>query len=101
MQTRNNSSKILLAVLLILTFPLWIAIGGIMIGLLAGIIGGTFGIIGAIIGTIFGIIGSVFGWIFDWDHFEIDLPFTIWNTKLFVLSAIVLIIVLVTRSRKI
>ncbi len=50
----SKSNKILLIILLVLTFPLWI-------GVVAGLFGTVVGIIGAVFGIVVGIIGAAFG----------------------------------------
>lgn len=57
---------------LVLTAPIWLTIGGVMIGVIGGVVGGlfgaVFGIIGGILGAIFGIITIPFKIIFGgWD----------------------------------
>ncbi|HEY9044356.1 MAG TPA: hypothetical protein VIN08_00585 [Ohtaekwangia sp.] len=100
MQTRSSNSStttVLIAVLLVLSFPFWIGILGGLLGLIIGIFGGVIGAIGGIIGGIFGAIGGLIGWIFDWNfHF----PFIFWNHSFFTILAIVLLIVILTKSRK-
>jgi len=53
-QGMTTSTKVLLVILLILTFPLWI-------GIVAGLFGGLVGIIGALFGIVVGLIGAAFG----------------------------------------
>ena len=50
----NKSTKILLVLLLIATFPIWI-------GVVAGLFGGAVGIIGAVFGIVVGFLGAAFG----------------------------------------
>lgn len=49
-----TSTKVLLIIVIILTFPLWI-------GIVAGLFGGAIGLIGALFGVIVGLIGAAFG----------------------------------------
>ena len=49
-----KGSTLLLALIVLFTFPIWI-------GLLAGGFGLVIGILGAIFGVVFGIIGAIFG----------------------------------------
>lgn len=53
-KTMSTSTKILIIVLLIFTFPLWI-------GIVAGLFGGLVGLIGGLFGIIVGLIGAAFG----------------------------------------
>lgn len=50
----NQSTKILLILLLVFTFPLWI-------GIVAGIFGAAVGILGAVFGVAVGLIATAFG----------------------------------------
>ena len=65
----SSSSTLLIVLILIITFPFWIAIGGLIIGLLAGIFGITFGLLGALLGGMFALIALPFKLLFgggDW-----------------------------------
>lgn len=53
-QGMSTSTKVLLIIVLILTFPLWI-------GIVAGLFGGLVGLIGGLFGVIVGLIGAAFG----------------------------------------
>jgi hypothetical protein len=56
----RSFSILLIAFALLLTMPLWLGIGG-------GLIGLTFGLVGGIIGIIFGLFGAIIGaiaWVF-------------------------------------
>jgi hypothetical protein len=100
MQTRSTNSSAttaLIAVLLVLSFPFWIGIVGGLFGLIIGIFGGVIGAIGGIIGGIFGAIGGLIGWIFDWNfHF----PFFFGHSSFVTLVAIILLVVILTKTRK-
>lgn len=50
----DKSTKILLVIILILTFPIWI-------GVVAGLFGVAVGVIGALFGIVVGFIGAAFG----------------------------------------
>ena len=98
MQTKNSTSPILIAVIVLLTFPIWIGIIGGFFGVLGGIIGGIFGVITGIVGAIFGAMGSLFGWIFGW---SCGGPFGwFWNSEIYIILGIVLVIVLASKSRR-
>jgi len=62
---RKIAVRVVVIVLLVLTFPIWIGIAGGIFGLVIGLIGGFFGLVAGLIGAIFGAIGAVFGAIFD------------------------------------
>lgn len=95
MQSRSSTSTVLIVLLIVFTFPVWIGIAGGLFGIIAGIFGAVVGIFAGIFGAIFGLIGGVFGWMFDWH------PFTGWfNTPIFVIAAVVIVTVLITRSKR-
>lgn len=64
-QGMTKGTKILLAIVIILTFPLWIGVVAGLFGTLVGIIGAVFGVtvglIGATIGLVAGGIGLIIG----------------------------------------
>ncbi len=97
MQARSSTSAILITLLIILTFPVWIGIAGGLIGIVVGIFGAVFGIIAGVFGAVFGAIGGIFGWLFNWSW-----PFGgFFHWNVFSILAIVLVVLLVTRSRRI
>lgn len=53
-QGMSISTKILLIIVLVLTFPLWI-------GIVAGLFGGAVGLLGGLFGVVVGLIGAAFG----------------------------------------
>jgi hypothetical protein len=62
----SGSKTLLIVLILIITFPFWIAIGGVMIGLIGGIFGITFGIMGALFGGMMALIALPFKLLFGW-----------------------------------
>jgi hypothetical protein len=96
---RSSTSTVLLVIVLLLTFPVWIGIAGAIFGVAVGVVGGIFGAIAGVFGAIFGLIGGLFGWIFDWSEQGIHFPF-FFPTKIFVLAFLVLLILLISRSKK-
>lgn len=104
---KSTSTTLILVLLIICTFPIWIGIAGGVFGLAAGVFGAVVGIIAALFGTLGGILGaifgaiakvfsSIFGTIFHWGdwhpHIHLSNPLTI--------AAIILVIVLIAKSRK-
>ena len=100
MASRSSASSVLLIVLLIVTFPIWIGIAGGLFGLIAGLFGAAIGLVAGIFGAIVGIFGAIFGWIFDW-NVHMHWPVVFFGSGFFITIAIVLVVVLITRSRKI
>lgn len=95
-----RAPSVLVAVLLIVTFPIWIGIAGGLFGLIIGLIGGAIGIVAGVFGAIFGVIGALIGGIFemifgwgDWDgpHFH-------FNT--FGFAVVLIIVALIVRARQ-
>jgi len=97
MQSKGSTSTVLIVLLLVFTFPIWIGIAGGIFGLIAGIFGAAIGIIAGVFGAVFGAMGGLFGWLFDW-HWPFG-GFFQWN--IFTIFFIVLVVVLISRSRKI
>lgn len=95
MQSKSSTSTLLIVLLLVLTFPLWLGIAGGIFGLVAGLFGAVIGIFAGVIGAVFGVIGGIFGWVFDW-HWP---HFFHWNV--FTIALIAIVVVLLTRSRRI
>jgi hypothetical protein len=94
-QSKSSTSTVLVVLLLVFTFPIWIGIAAGLFGIIAGIFGAVIGIIAAIFGAIFGVIGGLFGWIFDWPSF------TGWfHTPIFVIAAVAIVVLLITRKRQ-
>jgi hypothetical protein len=77
----------------IIMFPIVIGIVGGVFGIIAGVFGAVFGVFGALIGGFFGMLGGIFGGIFN-----CHLGFFHWN--FFSIALIVLIVVLITKSRR-
>jgi len=96
MQSKSSTSTLLIVLLIIFTFPIWLGIAGGIFGLVVGLLGAGFGIIAGVFGAFFGIIGGIFGWLFDW-HWPFDRFFH-WN--FFPIFFIILIVLLISRSRK-
>ena len=97
----RSFSIVLIAIVLLLTLPLWFGLGGGLIGLAFGLIGGLlgliFGLFGAIIGAIAWIFKALFHLLFGWHHesgFQYGFHF---NGYVF---AALLILILVIASKK-
>lgn len=70
MATRNDSSSstILLAIILIITFPIWIVVCAALFGVVVGLFGAAIGVIAAIFGALVAVIVLPFKLIFGWGH---------------------------------
>lgn len=100
MGSKNSSSSILIILLLVFTFPIWIGITGGLFGLIVGVFGAAIGVVVGVLGAIVGIFGAIFGWLFHW-NFQMHWPFAFFGSGFLFTMAVVLTIMLVTRSRKI
>ena len=97
----RSTSTVLIAVFMVLTFPIWIGLAGGLLGLAAGLFGACIGIIAGIFGIIGGIIGAIVGgiaWlidgIFGWGFHPFHIP------RFFMLIAVVLLVLYLVRRDK-
>jgi hypothetical protein len=101
-RTGSSSNTLLLALVLIITFPFWIAIGGILIGVFAGIFGAIIGLIGGLFGLIVGLIALPFKLIFGWGHHH-DWGYHAWphfHMNGFTFIAVIIIAGIILSKRK-
>ena len=107
----SRTPTVLLVLILILTFPFWIAFAAVVFGLVVGIFGGIMGLIGGLFGGIFGLIGGIFGGImsiiggifgaifgFDSWHMGWDWPHFHFNGYVF--FALLIVAALVIKKRQ-
>ena len=101
MAARNNtsSSTVLLAIVLIITFPLWFALGAALFGVVMGFFGAAVGVMGAIFGAMIALIALPFKLIFGWDDWGWH-GFPHFHYNGCVLLAIIIIAALIVRGRK-
>jgi hypothetical protein len=107
----QRTPTILIVLILIITFPAWIALaavvfglvvgifGGIM-GLIGGLFGGIFGLIGGIFGAIMGLIGSIFGAIFGFDSWHTGWDWPHFHFNGYVFFALLILAALVINKRQ-
>ena len=95
-------SALLVAFLVIVTFPLWIALIAGGFGIVIGICGAIFGVFAGIFGAIVGIIGAIidliFGGIFDWNWHGPHL-FHNFHLNGFAVTAIIIVLALLFRNK--
>lgn len=102
----SRTSTVLLILILVITFPVWIALAAVVFGLTVGIFGGLVGLIGGLFGGIFGaimgLIGGFFGLIFGSPdlHFGWDWPDFHFNRYVFFALLIVVALVISKRQRR-
>jgi hypothetical protein len=100
MTTRNLSpgTTILLLLIVIITFPVWIAVAAVIFGAIVGIFGAMIGVIGAIFGALVAVIVLPFKLLFGWHSGWHWFPHFHFNG--FVLAAIVITAALIVRGRQ-
>jgi|GEM_PF-6169662 len=91
-------SPILLVLILFITFPFWIAAGGIGFGLFMGLIGAMIGVIGAIFGIFFGLLGGALHFLFGFGSWHDHHPF-FFNKYIFLAIVIIAGIIISKRSK--
>lgn len=99
MQSRSSSSTILLILILVITAPIWLTIGGILIGVFAGVFGALFGIFGALLGGFFALIALPFKLLFG----SCDLFDGGWfhlSGRGFVILCVVVLIIAMSRRQR-
>lgn len=88
-----------LAIIVLLSFPLWIGIIAGGFGVVIGIFGAIFGAIAGVFGAIFGIIGAlldaIFGGIFNWNWHGPDFHVRHFHFNGFVVAAIIITLAIV------
>lgn len=103
MRQRSSSSTILIILILVLTFPVWLTLGGVLFGVIAGLFGaliGVFGgLFGALIGGLFALIALPFKILFgDWGFHDFG-SFHFEDHTLTILALIVLVALVTRRQR--
>lgn len=103
MATRNatSSSNILVAIILILTFPLWFSVGAAIFGVVIGLLGAMVGVMAAIFGVMIGLIELPFKLLFGWGHGDWGWHwFPHFHHSGFIIVAVILVAALIVRGRK-
>ncbi len=96
----QRTSTVLLVLILIITFPFWIAIAGVVFGLVVGIFGGIIGLLGGIFGGIVGLIGGIFGGIFGFNSWHMGWDWPHFHFNKYVFFALLIVAVLVINKRQ-
>lgn len=95
-------SAIVLAFVILISFPLWIALIAGGFGIIVGIFGALFGVIAGVFGAIFGILGAIIdalcGGIFDWNGPHISFPH--FHLNGFGIAAIIITLAIILRGRQ-
>jgi hypothetical protein len=95
MESRGITT-VIIVVLIVFTFPIWVEIAGGLFGLIIGLIGGVIGVIGGLVGAVGRMIGGLLSW-----GFHPHWPFGFFHVHTFAILLIAVVIVLISRSRKI
>lgn len=100
MATRNasSSSTVLLAIILIITFPIWFAAGAALFGVVIGLFGVAVGVIAAIFGGLIALIALPFKLLFGWHSGWHWFPHFHHNG--FAMIALLIAAALIVRGRK-
>lgn len=85
--------------LCVLFIPAIIGIVGGIVGVAGSLIGAVFSVIGAIFSGMFSLIVWIAGWLFH-DSFQWRGSHTLFNWDFFTVAALVLLILVITRSKK-
>lgn len=91
----------LLALIVLCTFPIWIGLIAGGFGLIVGIFAGLFGLIAGIFGAIFGIIGAIFSGLFGWGHDWSFFSFPHFHIGGLEVVVVIVIIALLLNRRKV
>lgn len=83
--------------LCVLLIPAAIGIVGGIIGVFGSLIGAIFSVIGGIFSAIFSFTGAILGWLF-YDNFSWYWPFEFFNWELFTVVALVVLVIVISRS---
>lgn len=99
MSRTNQSSSLLLVLILLVTFPFWIAAAAVVFGVAAGLIGAVVGIIAGIFGAIIGLIALPFKLVFGWHDWSWHFPHGNFNGYVFLAFAIIALLIFQKRKR--
>src|SRR5436190_15740287 len=100
MTTRNLSpgTTILLLLIIVITFPVWIAIIAAIFGVFVGIFGAMIGVVAAIFGALVAVIVVPFKLLFGWHSGWHWFPHFHFNG--FLLGAIIIAAALIVRGKQ-
>ena len=88
-----------MVILLVITFPVWISIGAVLFGAVAGIFGAIIGVFGTVFGVLMAMVALPFKLLFGWPHGGWHwFPHFHFNTCMMI--AAIIIVALVIKNRK-
>jgi len=103
MSSRTDSnSTLLIALVLIITFPLWFGLGMGLFGLIVGLMGAAVGLIAGFFGLIIGLIALPFKLLFGWGDWGwgCDIFPHVGHGRTFTFLVIIIIAALIVRNRR-
>jgi len=101
MSTRSSAgSTLLIVIILVLTFPVWIAIGGALIGVVAGLFGAMIGVVAALFAGAIALIALPFKILFGWGDWSCNWPGFSGNGYVWFAMLIIAALIISKRSRK-
>ena len=89
-----------MAIVLVVTFPIWFAIGAALFGLIIGLFGAAIGIIAAIFGVCVAIIVLPFKLLSGWGDHSFHFPFFHTNNGFIILILIVIALIIIQQGKK-
>lgn len=99
MSQRSQSSTLLLILILVITFPVWLVVGGVLFGILAGVFGALIGVFGALLGGFFALVALPFKILFgDWGIHDGGI-FHFQDNTLTIIAIVILVALVVRRQR--
>ena len=100
-RSTSSSTTLLIAIILVITFPIWFAIGAALFGVIIGLFGAAIGTIAAIFGVCIAIIVLPFKLFFGWGDHSFHFPFFHTNNGFMILILIVIALIIVQRGKKV
>jgi uncharacterized membrane protein len=97
-RSSSGTSTLLVVVLLVITFPIWIAVLAALFGVVVGLFGAAIGIVAAIFGACIAMIAIPFKFFFGWGDFH--FPFFQTGNGFVILLLLIVAFVLVQKGRK-
>lgn len=100
MRAKSQISSLLILLVLLVTFPIWVTVGGVLFGVAAGVFGAIFGVIAALFGVMIGLLVLPFKIIFggDWGFHDGGLFYA--RDSTYVIITIILLTVLIMRREQ-
>jgi len=99
-KSSSSSSTLLVVIILVLTFPFWIAIGGVLIGVVAGLFGAMIGIVAALFAGIVALIALPIKILFGWGDWGWHGPDFFGNGYVWLAALIVAALIISKRNKK-